>query len=106
MAGCLAAPALAAGHTNGAPSFGPPLEAKVLASQPTGHKKLASSGPTGLPPSAIASVYNLSGLSPSSGAGSGQIIAIVDGFHDPNALSDLNTWNAQYGIRRSRPAVR
>jgi subtilase family serine protease len=69
----------------------------VLGSQPNGHKKFASSGPTGLPPSAIASIYNLSGLSPGSGAGSGQIIAIVDGFHDPNALSDLNTWNAQYG---------
>lgn len=37
------------------------------------------------------------GLSPSSGAGAGQIIVIVDAFHDPNALSDLNTFNAQYG---------
>ncbi|HLX77506.1 MAG TPA: hypothetical protein VKR27_01360, partial [Acidimicrobiales bacterium] len=43
------------------------------------------------------SVYTLSGLAPSSGAGSGQIIAIVDAYHDPNALSDLNTFNKQYG---------
>ena len=45
----------------------------------------------------IQKVYNLAGLSPSSGAGAGQIIAIVDAYHDPNALSDLNTFNAQYG---------
>ena len=53
--------------------------------------------PTGLPPSAIQSVYNLSGLSPTSNAGAGQIIAIVDAYNDANALSDLNVFNAQYG---------
>jgi subtilase family serine protease len=97
MAGCLAGQALAAPHKNGAHSFQPPFKAKVLGYRPNGKRKLSSGGPTGLPPSAIASVYNLSGLSPSSGAGSGQIIAIVDAYHDPNALSDLNKWNAQYG---------
>ncbi len=53
--------------------------------------------PTGLPPSAIQSVYNLSGLSPTSNAGAGQIIAIVDAYNDVNALSDLNVFNAEYG---------
>ncbi len=53
--------------------------------------------PTGLPPSAIQSVYNLSGLSSTSNAGAGQIIAIVDAYNDPNALSDLNVFNAEYG---------
>ncbi len=62
-----------------------------------GKPQLTSTTPTGLPPSAIQSVYNLSGLSPNSGAGAGQIIAIVDAYSDPNALSDLNTFNAQYG---------
>lgn len=70
---------------------------KQLGHLANGKPQVTSTTPTGLPPSAIQSVYNLSGLSPSSGAGAGQIIAIVDAFHDPNALSDLNTFNAQYG---------
>jgi subtilase family serine protease len=75
----------------------PPLRVKVIGHLRNGQPKISSTTPTGLPPSAIASVYNLSGLSPASGAGAGQIIAIVDAFHDPNALSDLNTFNAKYG---------
>ncbi len=62
-----------------------------------GKPQAVVSSPTGLPPSAIQSVYNLSGLSPSSGAGAGQIIAIVDAYNDANALSDLNVFNKQYG---------
>jgi subtilase family serine protease len=75
----------------------PPFKVKVIGRLPNGQPKLSSSSPTGLPPSAVQSVYSLSGLSSSSGAGAGQIIAIVDAFHDPHALSDLNTFNAQYG---------
>src|SRR5260370_882479 len=75
----------------------PPLKIKVIGRLPDGKPKLANGTPTGLSPAAVSSVYSLSGLSPSSGAGAGQIIAIVDAFHDPNALSDLNTFNAQYG---------
>ena len=74
-----------------------PLWIKVLGTQPDGSAKLTSRTPTGLSPSAIQSVYTLSGLSPSSGAGAGQIIAIVDAYHDPSALSDLNKFNSQYG---------
>ncbi|HTR94512.1 MAG TPA: hypothetical protein VMI73_22505 [Trebonia sp.] len=70
---------------------------KTLGKRSNGQPELAVATPSGLPPSAIESVYNLSGLSPSSGAGAGQIIAIVDAYHDPNALSDLNKFNAQYG---------
>jgi len=62
-----------------------------------GTPKVTSTTPTGLSPSAIQSVYNLSGLSPSSNAGAGQIIAIVDAYNDPTALSDLNVFNAKYG---------
>ncbi len=61
------------------------------------HPYVTVTSPTGLPPSAIQSVYNLSGLSPTSDAGSGQIIAIVDAYNDPHALSDLNVFNAEYG---------
>ncbi|HVB45135.1 MAG TPA: S53 family peptidase [Streptosporangiaceae bacterium] len=75
----------------------PPILVKVLGHLANGKPMLSNATPTGLPPSAIQSVYNLSGLSPSSGAGAGQIIAIVDAYNDPNALSDLNTFNAQYG---------
>jgi subtilase family serine protease len=75
----------------------PPLRVKVLGHTRAGAPLLTTTTPTGLPPSQIQSVYNLSGLAPASGAGAGQIIAIVDAFHDPHALSDLNTFNAQYG---------
>lgn len=75
----------------------PPFRVKSIGTLPSGSPKLSNASPTGLSPSAIQSVYNLSGLSPSSGAGAGQIIAIVDAYHDPHALSDLNTFNNQYG---------
>jgi subtilase family serine protease len=91
-----AAMAAPGGHITGTASL--PLRIKVIGHLPNGAAKLAQVGsPTGLPPSAVATVYNLSGLSPASGAGAGQIIAIVDAFHDPNALSDLNKFNGQYG---------
>jgi subtilase family serine protease len=88
----LAAPS---GHLRGVAT--PPLKIKVIGRLANGKPMVSSVSPTGLSPSAISSVYNLSGLSPSSGAGAGQIIAIVDAFHDPQALSDLNTFNGQYG---------
>jgi subtilase family serine protease len=75
----------------------PQFRVKIVGKLSNGNPKVASASPTGLPPSAVQSVYNLSGLSPSSGAGAGQIIAIVDAYHDPHALSDLNTFNSQYG---------
>ena len=74
----------------------PPLRVKVIGHLPDGQPQFSSKSPTGLPPSAVASVYHLSGLSGSSGDGAGQIIAIVDAYHDPHALSDLNTWNTKY----------
>jgi subtilase family serine protease len=90
--------ATAAPITHAAPAaIRPPIVVKVIGHLPDGKPKISNGTPTGLPPSAVQTVYNLSGLSPNSGAGNGQIIAIVDAFHDPNALSDLNTFNAQYG---------
>ena len=75
----------------------PPLLIRTIGRLGNGSPKVTSSAPTGLPPSAVKSVYNLSGLSPSSGAGAGQIIAIVDAYNDPNALADLNTFDSEYG---------
>lgn len=89
--------ALAASSGQYGRTSSPPFRVKVIGHLKNGQPKLTSASPTGLSPSAVASVYSLSGLSPSSGAGAGQIIAIVDAYHDPNALSDLNTFNRQYG---------
>jgi uncharacterized repeat protein (TIGR02543 family) len=54
-----------------------------------------SSTPTGLSPSRIESVY---GYTSSSTAGSGQTIALVDAYNDPDAASDLNEFSAEYGL--------
>jgi subtilase family serine protease len=94
---CATGAALAATPGSAAGTSSPPFKVKVIGRLPNGKPKLSSASPTGLPPSAVQSVYSLSGLSPSSGAGAGQIIAIVDAYHDPHALADLNTFNAQYG---------
>jgi subtilase family serine protease len=76
----------------------PPLRVKVVGHNSDGTPRFTSSIPTGLSPSAIKHVYNLSGLSPTSGAGAGQTIAIVDAYHDPSAASDLNKFSARYGL--------
>ncbi len=89
--------ALAAPSGHAAWTARPPFRVKVIGRLPDGKPKLTSASPTGLPPAAIQSVYHLSGLSPASGAGAGQIIAIVDAYHDAHALADLNKFNAQYG---------
>src|SRR5262245_61580817 len=75
-----------------------PLRVKVVGTLPNGKPQISNRTPTGLSPAAIRHVYKLSGLAPTSGAGAGQIIAIVDAFHDPHALSDLNTFSSHYGI--------
>jgi subtilase family serine protease len=86
------------GGRGAAPSAEPPFRVKVIGHLSRFGPRLATtSQPTGLSPQAVASVYALSGLSPSSGAGAGQIIAVVDAYRDPAALPDLNTFNAQYG---------
>jgi subtilase family serine protease len=97
VAALSAGAAALAGTSGAAGTANPPFRVKVIGRLPNGKPKLSSTKPTGLPPSAVAFVYKLSGLSSSSTAGTGQIIAIVDAYNDPNALSDLNTFNAQYG---------
>jgi subtilase family serine protease len=91
-----AAVAASPGHLRGVATL--PLRIKVVGTLPNGKPRISNATPTGLSPAAIQSVYHLSGLSPNSGAGAGQVIAIVDAFHDPNALSDLNTFSSQYGF--------
>ncbi|HEX5493923.1 MAG TPA: hypothetical protein VFX70_05025 [Mycobacteriales bacterium] len=50
--------------------------------------------PSGLGPSQLQDAYNL----PSSTAGGGQTVAIVDAMDDPNAESDLATYRATFGL--------
>ena len=97
IAGLFSIPVQAAGTAPRQHFASPPFRVKVLGYLSNGKPKLSKSSPSGLSPSAIQSVYNLSGLSPTSEAGSGQIIALIDAYRDPNALSDLNTWNTEYG---------
>jgi hypothetical protein len=50
--------------------------------------------PSGYGPSSLQSAYAL----PSGTAGSGQTVAIVDAYDDPNAESDLAAYRSQYGL--------
>jgi subtilase family serine protease len=60
----------------------------------------ASSTVVGLTPSQIRHAYGFDLLSCSSSntCGSGQTVAIVDAFDDPNIQSDLNTFDSQFGL--------
>ena len=53
-------------------------------------------GPTGFGfgPSQLQNAYNL----PSSTAGAGQKVAVVDAFNDPNAVSDVATYRSSWGL--------
>jgi subtilase family serine protease len=53
-----------------------------------------ASTPSGLSPATLQSAYKL----PSSSAGSGQTIAIVDAMDDPSVESDLATYRSQFGL--------
>ncbi len=50
--------------------------------------------PSGYGPSSLQSAYKL----PSSSAGSGQRVYVVDAYNDPNAESDLATYRTQFGL--------
>jgi len=55
----------------------------------------AGSGPDGgYSPAQLQSAYNL----PSSSKGSGQIVAIVDAYDNPNVASDLATYRSYFGL--------
>ena len=97
MLGTFGFAASGAAQTPSSPIATPPFQVK--AQGPTGAPAVSTNSPTGLGPSTIGSVYNLhTGLaSPTSTIGAGQVIAIIDAYDDVNALSDLNTFNSEYG---------
>jgi hypothetical protein len=77
----------------------PPFKVRSFGKRSDGTPLVSSASPIGLAPATIGAVYDLKTglLSPSGTAGAGQVIAVVDAFHDPDALSDLNVFNAEYG---------
>ncbi|WP_234367373.1 MULTISPECIES: S53 family peptidase [Streptomyces] len=54
----------------------------------------AAATPSGYGPASLQAAYNL----PSANGGSGQTVAIVDAYDDPNAESDLAVYRSQYGL--------
>src|SRR5205823_11879188 len=61
----------------------------------------ASTGtPSGYSPAQIEAAYGFNNVSFNGvkGDGSGQTIAIVDAFNDPNILSDLTAFDQQFGL--------
>src|SRR5262249_27258161 len=58
--------------------------------------KAASDSPTGYGPSDLQSAYGLTDAA--SANGSGETIAIVDAYDDPNAEADLATYRDYYGL--------
>jgi hypothetical protein len=61
--------------------------------QPGAHPDAAPSG-DGYGPSSLQSAYSL----PSGTVGSGQTVAVVDAFDDPNAASDLAAYRSAWGL--------
>lgn len=55
-----------------------------------------ATSPSGYHPADLQSAYNLT--SASSSAGSGQTVAIVDAYNDPNAASDLAVYRSTFGL--------
>ena len=53
-----------------------------------------ASSPSGYNPPDLQAAYNL----PSAAAGTGQTVAIVDAYDDPNAESDLGVYRSQFGL--------
>ena len=57
----------------------------------------------GYTPQQIQQAYGVSAISPVNGTsinGAGETIAIVDAYYDPNIVSDVNTFNCQFGLQQ------
>jgi subtilase family serine protease len=104
VAGALAAPARADWHAFRGPNAGydravcgsaAPGQARCLAQVETdaAGQAVAAAAPAGYGPAQLRGAYSL----PATG-GSGQTVAIVDAYNDPNAESDLSTYRSTFGI--------
>jgi subtilase family serine protease len=59
-----------------------------------------SPAPSGFTPKQIEQAYGVSPLLASGTTGKGETIAIVDGYYDPHLLSDVQTFNTQFGLQQ------
>ncbi len=71
-----------------------PGYAHCMSIQMVGSQFHPNSGPAGYHPADLQSAYEL----PSSSAGAGQTIAIVDAYDDPNAEADLGVYRSTFGL--------
>jgi hypothetical protein len=62
-----------------------------------------SQAPSGYAPSDLQNAYNLT--TASSANGTGETVAVVDAYSDPNAASDLATYRAQFGLPACDPTT-
>ena len=81
-------------HTNRVCTVAPVGFASCMALLVTPISKITPKVISGYYPSDLRSAYNL----PSTSAGSGQTVAIVDAYNDPNAEADLGVYRSQFGI--------
>jgi subtilase family serine protease len=105
IAGALAAPARADWHAFRGPNAG--YHRDVCGAVAVGHARclasvntnsvgapLAVAGPSGYNPAQLRGVYGLAG----STGGTGQTVAIVDAYNDPNAEADLGVYRSRFGL--------
>ncbi|MFF7645339.1 peptidase S8 [Streptomyces canus] len=82
--------------TAGTTAFQEEQAAKKGTSPAAVSPKASSATPTGYGPSDLQSAYGLT--SAAANNGSGQTVAIVDAYDDPNAEADLATYRSYYGL--------
>src|SRR5579859_2822528 len=100
--GAASTPAVSFSHACGATPVGFAHCNAIQRIDNSAHSSPNASGCTTFPgsgytPSDLRSAYSL----PSTTAGSGQTVAIVDAYDDPNAASDLSCYRSQMGITNS-----
>lgn len=80
------------------PSCGPAqagsARCHAILARPGARPSFVGTSPAGYNPPDLQSAYNL----PSATAGTGQTVAIVDAYNDPNAESDLGVYRSQFGL--------
>lgn len=81
-------------HSCAAPVPGTAACHAIVRTDVSGAKVSPAATPSGYGPADLQSAYNL----PSSTAGSGQTVAIVDAYDDPTAESDLGVYRSQFGL--------
>ncbi|MFI0512341.1 peptidase S8 [Streptomyces sp. WSLK1-5] len=82
--------------TGGTTAFQEEQAAKKGVSPATVSPKASSATPTGYGPSDLQDAYGLTDAAANNG--SGETIAIVDAYDDPNAAADLATYRSYYGL--------